>query len=78
MLELMNPMALEMGAARRREIAEETIRSSRIADSGSREAIGPTLGFVGQRGLRARVDSQRVDALSASPKPKMQPTCDCA
>jgi hypothetical protein len=49
MFEMMNDQALAVGAARRRELAVETMHDSRLASGGARQAIGLALVSVGQR-----------------------------
>ena len=48
MFELMNQRALEVGAARRREVALETMRRAPVAD-GLRHAAGVAMITVGRR-----------------------------
>ena len=67
MLELMNPVALELGTARRREIAEETMRAARSSGAGARGQVGSALMLVGQK----------LGGQQATPRPQMQPTSDC-
>ena len=66
LLELMNPVALELGVERRREIAEETMRASRAAEVRSRQAAD---------GVIALVD-KNVGGPELSPR-QLQPTSDC-
>lgn len=49
MFEMMNQQALSVGADRRRELAVETMRDSRLANGGTRQALGFALISVGQR-----------------------------
>lgn len=67
MLELMNPVALDVGTARRREIAEETMRAARASGPGPRQEVGSVLMLVGQK-----IGGQEV-----TPRPKMQTSSDC-
>ena len=67
MLELMNPVALELGVARRREIAEETMRAARAKGTSPREDVGSALMLV----------SEKIGGQEVTPRPKMQTTSDC-
>ena len=67
MLELMNPIALDLGVARRREVAEETMRAARASEERSRRAASSALALV----------SDTIGGQEATPRPKMQPTSDC-
>ena len=49
MFEMMNQQALSIGAARRRELAVETMRDSRQASGGTRQAVGLAVVSFGQR-----------------------------
>ena len=67
MLELMNPLALELGVERRREIAEERMRTARAAEVGSWQTADPVVA------LR----NQHIGGPELSPKPQLRPTSDC-
>ena len=68
MLELMNPVGLELGVARRREVALSTIRDARATQERSRVAAGAALMIV----------SERIAGQEATPRSTtMQPTGDC-
>jgi hypothetical protein len=49
MFEMMNQQALSVGAERRHELAVETMRDSRVATGGARQALGIALVSFGQR-----------------------------
>jgi len=49
MFEMMNQQALSVGAARRHEVAVETMRDVRLSDGGARQALGLALVSIGQR-----------------------------
>lgn len=49
MFEMMNQQALSIGADRRRELAVETMRDARLANGGTRQALGLALVSFGQR-----------------------------
>ena len=66
MLELMNPVALELSVERRREVAEETMRAARASEVRSRQSASSALAIVGEEG------GHRL-----APRPKMQTTSDC-
>ncbi len=67
MLEFMNPVALDLGVARRREVAEETMRAVRSSGVRPREDVGSTLMLVGQK----------IGGHEVTPRPTMQHTSDC-
>ena len=68
MLELMNPVALEVGEARRREVALETMRAARTSASEPQQPSSSALMLV----------AQPVAMERAAPSQKTQPRCDCA
>ena len=49
MFEMMNDQALAVGAARRHELAVETMHDARLAHGGARQAIGLALVSFGRR-----------------------------
>jgi hypothetical protein len=49
MFEMMNQQALSIGAARRQELAIETMRDARRANGAARHAAGRALVSIGQR-----------------------------
>jgi hypothetical protein len=49
MMELMSQVALEAGAERRREVAQETMRAARAADGGFRHVAGVAVIGIGRR-----------------------------
>jgi len=49
MFEMMNQQALSVGAARRQEVAVETMRDSRQATGGARQTFGLALVSFGER-----------------------------
>ena len=81
MLELMNPVGLEVGEARRREVALETMRASRTKESESQYAPSAAMMLVAQpvgterpapsqkmqTSLRLRLTSPGVDLLTWRP-----------
>ena len=67
MMELMSQEALRLGADRRREVALETMREVRAADS-VRSAAGAAIVAIGQR----------VTGEIAGRKEQLRPTGDCA
>jgi hypothetical protein len=68
MLELMNPVGLELGVARRREVAQSTMRDARASRERSRRAASSALMIV----------SDKIGGQEATPRPTaMQPTGDC-
>jgi len=68
MLELMNPVGLELGVARRREVAESSMRDARASQERSRRAAISAVMIVGVR----------VGGQEATPRPTaMQATGDC-
>jgi len=67
MLELMNPVALELSVERRREVAEETMRAARGSEVRSRQTADSALSLVGQQ----------IGGPELAPRPKMQTTGDC-
>jgi hypothetical protein len=70
--ELMNPIALEVGQERRREIAEETMRAARASDKDPRESAASALMIVAKQ-----VGGQDAAPRKAAPSPKLQPKTDC-
>ena len=67
MFEMMNQQALSVGADRRHELAAQTMRGSRRANGGARQALGVALVGLGQRvsgempaGNAARVEGDCV------------------
>jgi hypothetical protein len=71
-LELMNPIALEVGEAHRREMAKQTMRASRSPDDKPRQSAASALAFVAQQ-----VGGQDAVPRMAAPSPTMQPKTDC-
>ena len=67
MLELMNPVALELGVERRREVAEETMRAARASEVRSRQTASSALSIVGHK----------IGGSELAPRQKMQTTSDC-
>jgi len=67
LLELMNPVALELGVERHREIANERMRAARAAEVGSRQKADAVFA----------VGDQHIGGPELSPKPQLRPTSDC-
>lgn len=67
LLELMNPLALELGVERRREIAEERMGAARAAEIRSRHTADPVVAL----------GNQHIGGPELSPKPQLRPTSDC-
>ena len=49
MFEIMSQQALSVGAARRHEVAVETMRDARLSNGGARQALGLALVAIGER-----------------------------
>jgi hypothetical protein len=68
MLELMNPIGLELGAARRREVAQSTMRDARASQDRPRSEASSALMIV----------SEKMGGPETAPRPTtMQATSDC-
>jgi hypothetical protein len=78
MLELMSQEALRLGSERRQEVARETIRDARRAET-LRHATGVALVAMGHRVAgNAPTPSRSVAIVASSAKaPKLQTTGDC-
>ena len=72
MLELMNGVALELGAERRREVALESMRAARAFENRLRQAAGAALMAVGEQLAGQPVDGDRPAAARS-----LQTSGDC-
>lgn len=67
MFEMMNQQALTVGGARRREVAFETMRESRLSNGTAQHAVGIALVGLGRR----------LEGEMPAPRAASQPDGDC-